>query len=49
MEGFMDTLAAAIKALEEAKQELDKIGMVLSWELIAVSRSSFQVQKSEKK
>ena len=45
----MDALAAAIKALEKAKQELEKIGTVLSWELVAVNRSSFQVPKAEKK
>jgi len=36
----MDKFLTAVEALKAAKEELEKIGIILSWELVAVSRSS---------
>ena len=44
----MDVLSAAIKALEKAKQELEKINTVLSWELIVVNKSGKNAETGEK-
>jgi hypothetical protein len=37
----MDKFSIAVEALKAAKEEMGKMGIVLSWELIAVSRDSF--------
>jgi len=39
----MDKFLAAIEALKTAKEELAKIGVILSWEVVAVNKSSCQV------
>ena len=36
----MDTLIIATEALNKAKQELEKNGILLSWEIVAVSKSN---------
>lgn len=38
----MDKLLSALEALKNAKEELEKAGVTLSWELVAVNKSSYQ-------